>query len=114
MDPMLCTGHKDMMDSMDVDEIEVDELALDITIETAAKNYEEAGGRVQCDPSTIVWERYQHLFNHEVKLVLEKVISQIDLKFKLSEFQEIFLHAIGSKQDLFAVTGTGSGKTEVP
>ena len=113
MDPMLCTGHKDMMDSMDVDEIEVDELALDITIETAAKNYEEAGGRVQCDPSTIVWERYQHLFNHEVKLVLEKVISQIDLKFKLSEFQEIFLHAIGSKQDLFAVTGTVSGKTEV-
>ena len=90
-----------------------DEVAVDITAAAAEDNYRQAGERVQCDQSTITWAKYGHLNNPDVKTLVEQVLNELNYNHELTEFQEIFLHVIGSKKDLFAVPNTGAGKTEV-
>ena len=84
-----------------------------ITAEEAADNYRMAGTRVDCDKNSITWDRFQNLFNQEVETCIVQVLSEAQISYKLTEFQEIFLHSIGSKKDTFAVVNTGAGKTEV-
>ena len=91
----------------------LDEVAVDITASAAEDNYRRAGERVQCDQSTITWARYGHLYNPDVETLVEQVLNELNYNHKLTEFQEIFLHVIGSKKDLFAIASTGAGKTEV-
>ena len=43
---------------------------------------------------------------------MKQVLNEIKYINKLSEAQEIFLHTIGSKKDVFALLNTGAGKTE--
>ena len=84
-----------------------------ITAEEAADNYRMAGTRVDCDKSSITWEGFKNLFNPEVETSIVQVKSEAQITYTLTEFQEIFLHSIGSKKDTFAIVNTGAGKTEV-
>jgi hypothetical protein len=90
-----------------------DELQIDISREAAQDNYRKAGERVPCDVSKITWERNSRIFNPSLKLLVDQVLSEVNYEHNLTEFQEIFLHALGSKNDVFAVTSTGTGKSEV-
>ena len=97
----------------DVDDFDVSEGSdsLGITDEEALNNYESVGTLVDSDSSSVKWNDFQYLFNEEVKVLLDEVLMTMKLQ-KLSEFQEIFLHSVGSKKDVFAVVRTGTGKTE--
>ena len=90
-----------------------EELQINISRQAAEDNYRKAGERVPCDVSTITWERNSHIFSPSLKLLIDEVLSDVNFEYNLTEFQEIFLHALGSKNDVFAVTSTGSGKTMV-
>lgn len=84
---------------------------VDITSEQASINYKGAGAYVDKVENDINWEKYHELFSPELKIMIDKLLSEINLE-KLSCFQQIFLHAIGSKKDVFAIASTGVGKTE--
>ena len=102
----------DICDSVGGDDEHEDDLSVDITAKQAAENYQRAGSRVDNDESIVTWAKYGHLYNPELKAIVEDVLCEAQFSGKLSEFQEIFLHTIGSKKDLFAVVNTGAGKTE--
>ena len=84
---------------------------VDITSEQASINYKGAGAYVDKVENDINWEKYHELFSPELKIMIDKLLSEINLE-KLSCFHQIFLHAIGSKKDVFAIASTGVGKTE--
>ena len=86
---------------------------LGISREEASNNYRMAGTRVAEDKSSISWNDFKNIYNLEVDTYVKEVMSENEITYKLSEFQEIFLHSIGSKKDTFAVVNTGAGKTEV-
>ena len=78
----------------------------------ATENYEIAGSRVECDISKVTWVRFGHLYDPDIDILVKQVLNEIEFVNKLSEAQEIFLHTIGSKKDLFTLLNTGAGKTE--
>jgi superfamily II DNA/RNA helicase len=90
---------------------EADDWQVDITSKDASDNYNGAGAIVDNVRNDITWEKCHKLFNPELKMLIDEVISEVKLD-QLSCFQEIFLHAIGSKRDVFAIASTGAGKTE--
>ena len=91
--------------------VEPNQCTTDITVEEARENYECVGSLMDSDQSSLKWESYTSLYNEEVKSILDDVLKEMSFE-KLSEFQEMFLHCIGSKKDVFAIVNTGSGKTE--
>ena len=87
---------------------------LGITEKEAVENYKMAGTRrVECDGSTVTWDKFKNLYNPEVAICIKQVVDEVQMTHKMTDFQEIFLHSIGSKKDTFAVVNTGAGKTEV-
>ena len=60
----------------------------------------------------VTWVRFGHLYDPDVDILVKQVLNEIEFVNKLSEAQEIFVHTIGSKKDLFALLNTGAGKTE--
>ena len=78
----------------------------------ATENYGIAGSRVECDTSKVTRVRFGHLYDPDVDILVKQVLNEIEFVNKLSEAQEIFLHTIGSKKDLFALLNTGADKTE--
>ena len=100
---------------LEVDEIIPEDSAYEgvgITKAQAAHNYKMAGTKVESDSSEIIWNRFEHLHNPDVENLIKEVMSETKHSGKLTEFQEIFLHSIGSKKDTFVVIKTGAGKTE--
>ena len=75
----------------------------------ATENYRIAGSRVECDTSKVTRVRFGHLYDPDVDILVKQVLNEIEFVNKLSEAQEIFLHTIGSKKDLFALLNTGAG-----
>ena len=104
------SGSEDELFS-DEDSVGPNQCSTDITFEEAKANYERVGSLMESDESSLKWESYQSLYNEQVKRILDEVYNEMKLP-KLSEFQEMFLHSIGSKKDVFAIVNTGSGKTE--
>ena len=87
---------------------------LGITTQNALANYSTAGMRVESGgQDAFTWERYQDLYNPDVKDLLDIILEEIKYDKKLTCFQELFLHSIGSKRDVFGIANTGAGKTEV-
>ena len=102
---------------MEVDMSSVTEdcsLDVGITTQNALANYSMAGMRVESGgQDAFSWERYQDLYNPDVKDLLDIVLEEIKFDKKLTCFQELFLHSIASKRDVFGIANTGAGKTEV-
>ena len=85
-----------------------------ITSQQALSNYSMAGRRVESGgQDAYSWESFQDLFNPDVRDMIDIVLEEIKFEKKLTCFQELFLHCIASKRDVFGIANTGAGKTEV-
>ena len=78
--------------------------------ELAEELYEQAGGLVPEDEAEITLEKYNHLLRDSVHLIIQEVLEENPIPFRLQDFQLICLHCIGSLQNVILVSPTGSGK----
>ena len=83
-----------------------------ITRQEVAENMKMAGTKVAADPCTITWEKYRRLYDPTVASALDKILRETMPPFLPNEFQQILLHTMGSGKDVFAIVGTGTGKSE--
>ena len=87
-------------------------LDLDFTVSKTASedNYESAGKLIPEDAEQITMENHQHLLSDSVHLIIEEVLIEHQLPYKLQDFQMITLHALGSLNNVILLSPTGSGK----
>ena len=52
--------------------------------------------------------------NSEVDEVLDRIVSELNLPYKPSEFQRVAVNTLGMQNNLVLVSPTGSGKMDVP
>ena len=72
-----------------------------------------AGQEVPEEEDKITVTDHQHLLSDQVHLCIQEVLHEVKLPYKLSDFQLISLHVLGSNKNLMLVSPTGSGKTNV-
>ena len=87
-----------------------DNLALPFPKLRAEELYEKAGTAVKEDPEQITIEKYNYLLKDEVHLIIQEVLSENPLPFKLQDFQLLTLHSLGSLKNVILCSPTGSGK----
>ena len=76
-------------------------------------DYKMAGEGVLEEPDQISISCHSHLLRDEVHHSLNEVLDEVQLGYKLSDFQLLSLHVLGSGKNLMLVSPTGSGKTNV-
>jgi superfamily II RNA helicase len=86
---------------------------LSVTSLSAKKNYAMTGQEDPEEKDHITMAGHQQLLSDKVHLCLQEVLQEVKLPYKLSEFQLISLHVLGSSKNLMLVNPTGSGKTNV-
>ena len=101
-----------MATAMDSDLESEDEVAselanLPISKELAKSLYYMAGHIQDEDEGEITIERHQHLLNDSVALIIEEVLAENPLPFKLEQFQLLTLHCIGSLKSVILISPTG-------
>ena len=100
----------DIEDSFDdIEESELVELTISSCV--AKTNYDMAGVEVPEDNDQISIVKYAHLLNDYVHQYIHEVLLEIQLPYKLSDFQLLSLHVLGSNKNL--LFPAGSGKTLV-
>ena len=92
---------------------ETEFLNLSIPSHIAQKNYDMAGKEVTEDEDEISLAIYSHLLSDEVHHYILEVLNEVRLPYKLSDFQLLSLHVLGSGNKLLLVSPAGSGKTNV-
>ena len=95
----------DLDSSVNDDEVESDKLP--ISKELAKSLYDKAGTIVPEDEEEITLEKYQHLLKDSVALIIEEVLREHPLSFKLRQFQLVTLHCIGSLKNVILISPTG-------
>ena len=85
-------------------------MSLDFSKELADNLYEKAGTSMAEDPEDITIEKYYYLIQDSVHLIIQEVLSEKPLPFKLQDFQLLTLHCLGSLKNVVLVAPTGSGK----
>ena len=80
---------------------------LAISKNTAKALYDGAGEHVEEDSGDITLFKYQHLLNDRVALMIEAVLNEHPLPFKLEDFQLLSLHCIGSLKNVILISPTG-------
>ena len=88
-------------------------LNLSIPSHIAQKNYDMAGKEVTEEEDEISLATYSHLLSDEVHHYILEVLNEVHLPYKLSDFQLLSLHVLGSGNNLLLVSPAGSGKTNV-
>ena len=88
-------------------------LNLNFPSHIAQKNYDMAGKEVTEDEDEISLAIYSHLLSDEVHHYILEVLNEVCLPYKLSDFQLLSLHVLGSGNNLLLVSPAGSGKTSV-
>jgi len=78
--------------------------------ERALELYDEAGELVEEDAEQITLQKNSHLLSDTVHILIQEVLSENPLPFKLQEFQLLCLHCIGSLQNCILLAPTGMGK----
>ena len=81
-----------------------------ISKETADELYESAGQLVPEDSDQITMETHGYLFSDSVNLVIQQVLDEHPLPFKLMNFQLLTIHALGSLKNVILLAPTGAGK----
>ena len=81
-----------------------------ISKETCEELYKNAGKLIPEDEEQITIENHQHLLSDSVHLVIQEVLSENPLPFKLQDFQLLTMHALGSLKNVILISPTGSGK----
>ena len=67
-----------------------------VSKDTAIENYIKAGELIPEDAEQITLEKYQHLLSDSVHLIIQEVLEEHHVPFKLQQFQMLTLHALGS------------------
>ena len=98
-------------ESFDEGEEECSTLPVDYL--NAQKNYDMAGQEVPEEQDQISISDHQHLLNDVVHHYIQEVLSEVHLPYRLSDFQLLSLHVLGSGKNLMLLSPTGSGKTNV-
>jgi len=83
---------------------------MSMSSEVADQLYEMAGTLVPEDRGDITVEKYNYLLRDSVHLIIQEVLSEHPLPYKLQDFQLLTLHCLGSLQNVVLVAPTGSGK----
>ena len=81
-----------------------------ITEAQAKSNYEEAGRLVSEHEDQISIDDHQDLLNAATTAILDEVVNDLSLPYKLSDFQRLSLNTLLQKKDLVLLSPTGSGK----
>ena len=59
------------------------------------------------DSSEISIDKYQHFLKDSVALIIDKVLSENPLPFRLQDFQLSALHCLGSLNNVILISPTG-------
>ena len=69
---------------------------LGITEDKADWLFDEAGELTEEDPEQLTIQKYSHLLNDKVHMIIQEVLSENKIAFKLQDFQLLTLHCLGS------------------
>ena len=101
-------------DEESLDEVEESQCSnLPVDCLNAQKNYAMAGQEVPEEEDHISIANHQHLLNDVVHQYLQEVLHEVQLPYRLSDFQLLSLHVLGSGKNLLLLSPTGSVKTNV-
>ena len=97
------------LDPLELTDSEEDDVPdyLAISKERAKALYDEAGESIEEDSSDITISKYEVLLNDRVALIIEQVLHENPLPFKMQDFQLISLHCIGSLKNVILISPTG-------
>ena len=87
---------------------------LGISREHARRNYINAGLEAPEKESSIRIEDFSDVMDASVEAVLEEVLEELSLPYRLAPFQRVGVVALGSGRHLVTVVGTGEGKMTIP
>ena len=81
-----------------------------ITETQANANYKEAGDLVSADDDQIRMDDHERLTDPALATLIEKVVEEVQLPYRLADFQQISMNILLQKKDLILLSPTGSGK----
>ena len=81
-----------------------------ITETQANSNHNEAGDFVSADDDQIRMVDHDHLTDPTVATLIEKVVEEVQLPYRLADFQQVSMNILLQKKDLILLSPTGSGK----
>ena len=79
-------------------------MAFPISKQLADDLYDKAGTLIPEDPEEITIEKYNYLIKDSVHLIIQEVLTENPLPFKLQDFQLITLHCLGSLKNVILVS----------
>ena len=82
----------------------------DISEDKANWLLEQAGDLIPEDPEQITLSQYEHLLSDKVYNVIQEVLQENRVGFKLQDSQLVTLHCLGSLQNVVFMVTTWSGK----
>ena len=83
---------------------------LGISEEQARANLEAAGSEVDEEPERITVEGNQDLMSKDVDAILDKIVEDLEMKYKPVDFQRVAVNALGSQQNVVLVRKGFNGK----
>ena len=89
-------------------------LRLGISDALARDNYVAAGEEVEEERDSITLEDNSHYITEEIDSILDNIVQDLSLPYKLADFQRVAVNVLGSQKNLILVSPTGSGKMNVP
>ena len=83
---------------------------LAITKNKADWLYDQAGELIDEDQEQLTVELYRHLLSDKVHSIIQEVLEENRIQYKLQDFQLLTLHSLGSLRNVILVCPTGCGK----
>ena len=91
--------------------IDATELHLSVSKEESDVLYDTVGMLIKVDEHNITMRSHSYLLSDSVHSVIQEVLNEHPIPFKLQDFQLLTLYALGSQKSVVVlVSPTGSGK----
>ena len=88
--------------------IDTTELHLSVSKEESDVLYDTAGMLIKEDEHKLTMRSHNYLLSDSVHSVIQEVLNEHPIPFKLQEFQLLTLYALGSQKNVVLVSPTGS------
>ena len=98
------------MDVSDDESLDTTKIDLNISKERADWLYDQAGELVDEDEEQLKVEKYNHLLSDKIHIIIQEVLSENNIVFKLQDFQLLTLHCLGNLKNVVLICPTGCGK----